>query len=127
MFGGFCKKSVLRNFTKFTEKHVCQSLFFNEVAVLSLQIFEKKTLAHAFSSEFCDISKNTFCYRILPVAASEYFLMFHLAELFFTYFSIILCMTLGYLDISNPPAFFFLCFFVFLSKCLFKSWAVAPL
>ena len=27
-----CKKRVLRNFTKFTGKHSCQSLFFNEVA-----------------------------------------------------------------------------------------------
>ena len=28
----FCKKGVLRNFTKFTGKHPCQSLFFNKVA-----------------------------------------------------------------------------------------------
>ena len=28
----FCKKGVLRNFTKFTGKCLCQSLFFNEVA-----------------------------------------------------------------------------------------------
>ena len=28
----FCKKDVLRNFTKFTAKHLCQSLFFNKVA-----------------------------------------------------------------------------------------------
>ena len=28
----FCKKGVLRNFTKFTGKHLCQSLFFNKVA-----------------------------------------------------------------------------------------------
>ena len=27
----FCKKGVLRNFTKFTGKHLCQSLFFNKV------------------------------------------------------------------------------------------------
>ena len=27
----FCKKGVLKNFTKFTEKHLCQSLFFNKV------------------------------------------------------------------------------------------------
>ena len=27
----FCKKSVLRNFTKFTEKHLCWSLSFNKV------------------------------------------------------------------------------------------------
>ena len=30
----FCKKGVLRNFTKFTGKHLCQSLFFNKVAGL---------------------------------------------------------------------------------------------
>ena len=28
----FCKKGVLRNFPKFTGKHLCQSLFFNKVA-----------------------------------------------------------------------------------------------
>ena len=27
----FCRKGVLRNLTKFTEKHLCQSLFFNKV------------------------------------------------------------------------------------------------
>ena len=30
----FCKKGVLSNFTKFTGKHLCQSLFFNKVAGL---------------------------------------------------------------------------------------------
>ena len=28
----FCKNNVLRNFAKFKGKHLCQSLFFNEVA-----------------------------------------------------------------------------------------------
>ena len=28
------KKGVLKNFTKFTGKHLCQSLFFNKVAGL---------------------------------------------------------------------------------------------
>ena len=28
----FCQKDVLRNFAKFTGKHLCQSLFFNKVA-----------------------------------------------------------------------------------------------
>ena len=37
----FYKKGVLRNFTKFTEKH-------------------KETLAQVFSCEFCEISKNNF-------------------------------------------------------------------
>ena len=31
----FCKKSVLRNFAKFTRKHLYKSLFFNKVAGLS--------------------------------------------------------------------------------------------
>ena len=30
----FCKKDVLRNFAKFTGKHLCQSLYFNKVAGL---------------------------------------------------------------------------------------------
>ena len=32
----FCKKGVFRNFTKFTEKHLRQSISFNEVAGLML-------------------------------------------------------------------------------------------
>ena len=32
----FCKKGVLRNFAKFTGKHLCQSLSFNKVAGLWL-------------------------------------------------------------------------------------------
>ena len=31
----FCEKSVLRNFAKFTEKHLCQSLFFNKASGLA--------------------------------------------------------------------------------------------
>ena len=30
----FCKKDILKNFGKFTRKHLCQSLFFNKVAGL---------------------------------------------------------------------------------------------
>ena len=30
--GVFFKKGILRNFAKFTGKHLCQSLFFNKVA-----------------------------------------------------------------------------------------------
>ena len=32
-----CKKGVLRDFTKFAGKYLCQSLFFNKVAGLSLK------------------------------------------------------------------------------------------
>ena len=39
-------KGVLRNFAKFTGKHLCQSLFFNKVAGL------KEILTQVFSCEF---------------------------------------------------------------------------
>ena len=40
------KKGVLRNFAKFTGKHLCQSLFFNKVAGLRDATLVKKTLWH---------------------------------------------------------------------------------
>ena len=42
----FCKKGVHKNFTKFTGKLLCQSLFFNKVAGLRPTILLKKTLWH---------------------------------------------------------------------------------
>ena len=33
----FCKKDFLKNFTKFTGKRLCQSLFFNKIAGLRLR------------------------------------------------------------------------------------------
>ena len=58
----FCKKGVLKNFTNFTEKHLCQSLFFNKVAGLMPAIFfiKKEALAQVSSCECCEISKNIF-------------------------------------------------------------------
>ena len=47
----FCKKGALKNFAKFTGKHLCKSLFFNK---------EKMTLVQVFSSEFWEISKIPF-------------------------------------------------------------------
>ena len=44
----FCKKGVLKNFVKFTGKHLCQSLFFNKVAGVTymLLIFMSKKIVH---------------------------------------------------------------------------------
>ena len=42
----FYKKGVLRNFEKFTGKHLCQSLFFNKVAGLRPATLLKKRLWH---------------------------------------------------------------------------------
>ena len=54
------KKGVLRNFAKFTGKHLCQSLFFNEVPGGACNFIKKEALAQVFSCEFCEISKNAF-------------------------------------------------------------------
>ena len=52
------KKSVLENFTKFTGKHLCQ------------------TLAKVFSCDFLEIFRNTCFNRTPPVAASDSQLIF---------------------------------------------------
>ena len=61
------KKGALRNFTKFTGKHLCQSLFFRPEAC---NFIKKEALAQVFSCEFCEIFKNTFFQRTPPVATS---------------------------------------------------------
>ena len=57
----FCEKGALKNFTKFTGKHVPACNF-----------VKKETLAQVCSCEFCEIFKNTFLYRTTSVAASDY-------------------------------------------------------
>ena len=44
----FCKKGVLRSFTKFTGKHLCQSPFFNIVAGVRPATPFKKRLWHRY-------------------------------------------------------------------------------
>ena len=62
----FCKKGVLRSFTKFTGKHLCRSLYFNKVEGQACNFIKIGTLTQVFSCEFWEISKNTFSYRKLP-------------------------------------------------------------
>ena len=63
----FCKKGVLRNFSKFTRKHLCQRLFFNKVPIVRhATLLTKEALAQLFSCEFFEISKKTFFYRTPP-------------------------------------------------------------
>ena len=76
--------SVLRNFAKFIGKHLCQSLFFNDVAGLrpatllkkklwpeACSFIKQEALAQVFPCEFCEISKSTFFTEHLLVTASE--------------------------------------------------------
>ena len=67
----FCKKVVLKNFTKFTGKHLCQSLFVNKVAGLRPATFFKKSLwRRCLSVNFAKISKTIFFFGTPPVATS---------------------------------------------------------
>ena len=68
----FCKKGVLRNFTKLIGKHPCQSFLFNKVAGLNLA--RPKPKPGQNSCEFCEISKNTFLHRASLVAASFFYI-----------------------------------------------------
>ena len=57
----FSEKGVLRNFAKFTGKHLCQCLFFNKVAGLSLQPYIKKRLWHGcFPTNFAKFLRTPF-------------------------------------------------------------------
>ena len=57
----FCKKGVLKSFAKFTEKRLCQSLFFNKVAGLRYATLLKKRLWHrCFPVNFAKFLKTPF-------------------------------------------------------------------
>ena len=54
----FYKKGVLRNLAKFTEKQLCQSLFFNK-GLQACNFIKKETLAQVFSC-FAKFLRTTF-------------------------------------------------------------------
>ena len=56
----FCKKDVLRNFTKFTGKHLCQSLF----------LLKKRLWYRCFPVNFAKFLRTPFFYRTPLVVAS---------------------------------------------------------
>ena len=64
------RKGVRRDFAKYTEKHLCQSLFLNKVSALKPATL-LKTLVQIFSWEFCEISKNAFFTEHLCTTASD--------------------------------------------------------
>ena len=53
----FCINSVLKNFGKFAQKHLCQSLFLIKLRIFTINFIEKETLAQIFSCEICEIFK----------------------------------------------------------------------
>ena len=69
----FCEKSVLRNFTKFTGKHLCKGLFFNQVACLRPATLLKKRLWHrCFPVNFAAFLRTPFFTEHLRMTASAF-------------------------------------------------------
>ena len=67
----FCKRGILKVFAKFTEKRLCQSLYFNKVvSPQACNFLKKRALTQVFSCDFYKIFKNNFFYRKPLVAAS---------------------------------------------------------
>ena len=67
-----CRKDVLRNFAKFTGKHLCQSLFLIKLHVLGLNFFQKRLCYKCFPVNFPKFLRRPFFYRTPRVAASTY-------------------------------------------------------
>ena len=63
-----CKKSVLRNFAKFTGKHSVRVSFLIKLQAPACNFIKKKALPQVLSCEFYKISKNTFFHITLLVA-----------------------------------------------------------
>ena len=101
-------KMDVKNFAKFTGKHLYQSLFLNKVA-------EKETLTQVFPCEFYKIFKNIFLYSKPPVATSSISWL-HIQNLHYVkiYFSKILIKS----SISKAIFFFQLFFYLYHQKYL---------
>ena len=65
------EKGALRNFSKSTGKHLCQSHFLIKLQAKACKFMKKEALAQVFSWEFYNISQNTLSYRNPLVAASD--------------------------------------------------------
>ena len=82
----FCKKGALNNFAKLTGKHLCQSLFFNNVAGLRHRLMYLSgciCICENFISEcICEILKNTYFYRTPLVAVSGILLKYQCQKKF---------------------------------------------
>ena len=62
----FCKKGVLKNFAKFTGKHLWQSLFFNKVAGLRpATLWEKRLWHRCFPVNFPKFLRTLFLTELL--------------------------------------------------------------
>ena len=71
-----CKKDVLRNFTKFTAKHLCQSLFFNNVAGLRTTFLTQCLFWLLLKLTFTEFQSN------FTTAVEKFYCTFHCNSIF---------------------------------------------
>ena len=73
----FYKKDVLKNFAKFTGKHLCQGLFFNKVAglwQLLLQKDAREKKNQVLSTEFIIFSLKKYLLKVTNVDTDVWYL-----------------------------------------------------
>ena len=56
----FCKKGGLRNFAKFTGKHLCQGLFFNKKRLRPVTLIKKRLCHRCFPVNFAKFIRTIF-------------------------------------------------------------------
>ena len=74
------QKSILKNLTKFTGKHLCRSLFFNKVPAWALQLYLKRNtgvgvwswILWNFDLNFKSTSSGCFCIAKISVPVIEF-------------------------------------------------------
>ena len=65
-------KKVFLEISQNSQENTCARVFFLiKLRASPCSFIKKETLAQVLSCEFFEISKNTFCHRTPPVAASE--------------------------------------------------------
>ena len=75
-------KKGVRNFRKFTGKHLCQILFFNKVAGLSPAILLKTSLWHrCFPVNFTKFLKTVFTENLQTTASANVLIEFMITSL----------------------------------------------
>ena len=74
------QKSILKNLTKFTGKHLCRSLFFNKVPAWALQLYLKRNtgvgvwswILWNFDLNFKSTSSGCFCIVKISMPVTEF-------------------------------------------------------
>ena len=67
----FCKKGVLKNFAKFTGKHLCKSLFLIKLPAAPATLFKKRLWHRYFPVNFAKFLRTPFLQKNSWATASE--------------------------------------------------------